>query len=112
MTTQIYLSGPMSGLPDHGKAAFERVCASLRARGLKVVSPHELETPLQADWTEREHHYACLRRDIMEMLRCEAILLLPGWPQSKGAMAELNAATAAGLRMYVWDDTHKRMVLQ
>jgi hypothetical protein len=73
----------MSGLPALNHGAFAQATSRLRGLGLDVASPHELPT---GEWTD------CLRRDIRLLTECDALVLLPGWPKSKGATLELNIA--------------------
>ena len=84
--TKIYLSGPMAGLPDHNYPAFFAAAAELRAAGHEVVNPAELNPEHDRPWVD------CLRTDIRELCSCEAIALLPGWENSKGANLELHVA--------------------
>ena len=39
---RVYISGPMSGLPELNFPAFHAAAASLRAKGLDVVNPAEI----------------------------------------------------------------------
>lgn len=99
-----YLSGPMTGYAEYNFPAFREAAASLRARGLAVLSPHEL------DEAESEHlpgthqwdYY--LRRDIRELVKCDAIAVLSGWTRSKGARLEVHIAKELGMPV-VWSDT-------
>lgn len=82
---RLYLSGPMTGLPDHNYPAFNAEAARLRALGYDIVNPAELK-PEGNEW----HHY--LRRDLREMLTCDGLALMPGWHNSKGAHLEIQVA--------------------
>lgn len=88
----LYVCGPMSRVPEHNFPAFRAATAQLRARGFKVTCPTELN-PDQTDW------HARLRRDLAALTLCDAIVLLPGWEQSSGAMLELRAAHWLGLEV-------------
>ncbi len=93
MTKRIYISGQMSGLPDHNFPAFNRHAAELRAAGFEVVNPAELNPDTTMTWEE------CLRIDIRELCSCDAIALMPGWELSKGANLELHLAHRLGLEV-------------
>lgn len=88
---RIYLSGPMSGLPDNNFPAFHAHAAQLRASGFEVVSPAEI--PDAPSWE------LCLRADLRELCTCDAIALMPGWERSKGANLELHVAHRIGLEV-------------
>ena len=90
-----YVSGPMTGYPANNTAAFDRACALLRDRGYQVVSPHEkVSEALGLTWEEY------LREDIRHLLDCYGVVMLPGWPESKGARLELSIALALGMPVY------------
>jgi hypothetical protein len=91
---RVYLSGKMTGLPDLGFAAFSRAAASLRASGYEVINPAELDA---ADAAPKEWH-EYLRRDIAQLVTCDAIALLPNWTDSRGARLERHIAKELGMR--------------
>jgi hypothetical protein len=91
MKGRLYLSGPMSGLPDLNFPVFHAAAAALRADGWTVINPAEITTDHGARWED------CLRLDIAQLVTCEAIALLPGWEKSEGAT--LEAHIAAKLKM-------------
>ena len=90
MTTRVYLSGPMTGMPGLNFAAFNAAAAMLRAEGVEVVNPAEIKLA-NPTWE------ACMRADIKALCDCDAICLLPGWEQSKGSHLELHLAHRIGL---------------
>lgn len=90
---RVYLSGAMSGHPDHNFPAFNDQAAKLRAAGYEVINPAELNPDTSMTWEE------CLRVDLRELCSCDAIALLPGWESSKGANLELHVAHRLGLKV-------------
>lgn len=88
---RVYLSGPMTGIPDNNFPAFHEWAARLRAQGFDVVSPAEIQEA--GTWE------LCLRADIREMTTCEAIALMPGWENSRGAQLELHLAHRLGMEV-------------
>jgi hypothetical protein len=87
----IYISGPMTGLPDHNFPAFHAEAARLRALGYSVINPAELNP----DQTSTRHQ--CMRNDIRALCDCDALALLPGWGPSDGAQTEIFVAHKLGL---------------
>ena len=83
----------MTGLPDWNFEAFHAGAARLRAMGHLVINPAELNPDPATPWLQ------CMRIDIGALIHCEAIALLPGWQQSKGAA--LEHAIAQGLGFHV-----------
>jgi hypothetical protein len=88
----IYISGPISGLPDGNRPAFAEMAATLRLKGWEVVNPHDL---FAADVEESWEGY--MRKDLAALLTCTHIVLLPGWEQSRGARLEQLIADAVGI---------------
>lgn len=77
---KVYIAGPMSGLPDFNRAAFNHAHVFLGARGYVVLNPALLPDRL----TQKEYMDICLA-----MIRCaDAIYMLEGWEHSAGARAE------------------------
>ena len=88
---RIYVAGPMTGLPELNFPAFHAATATLRAQGHEVVNPAEINPDVTMAW------HACMRRDIAELVTCDAIHLLNGWQHSKGATLEHHIAERLGL---------------
>jgi uncharacterized protein DUF4406 len=113
---KVYLAGPMRGYPNFNFPAFDYAAAKLRAEGHEVFSPAE---------RDRQHHGASLEENPTgdEVLAAEkdgfslrkalgddtawicsdadAVVLLPGWENSKGAIAEAALARALGIETIV-----------
>lgn len=83
---RIYLSGPMTGLPDYNYPAFNAEADRLRAPGYLVENPAENPLPADAPW------HLCMRDAIRQMLTCDAVALMPGWQVSRGANVEVELA--------------------
>lgn len=90
---KIYLSGPMSNLPDHNIPTFNRYARLLREAGFKVVSPPELGDGSTMTWQQY------LRIDIKALCDCDTLACLPGWEHSDGAQLEIHLAHRLGLRI-------------
>ena len=82
---RIYISGPMTGLPDFNYPAFNAEAARLRALGYHVENP--AENPPQDSWE------AYMEVCIPQLLNCDTIVLLPGWSESRGALRERQVAS-------------------
>ena len=96
--TVIYLSGPMTGVPEFNGPAFCYYADRYRADGFKVVSPFEMD---EGDHGRPYRHY--LSRDMAALLGPDGvtrIYMLPGWERSKGAKLERHAAEAVGIDVY------------
>jgi hypothetical protein len=85
----------MTGYPEHNFPAFFAAAKLWEKRGWEVVNPAELD----GENTEQAWRYY-LKRDICLLVSCDAIALLPGWQQSKGAQLEAHIAAELGLRRF------------
>lgn len=94
MSQRTYLAGPMSGLPELNFPAFFAQAAKLRAQGHEVVNPAEINTDHSMSWAQ------CMRADIAELVKCDAVALLPGWQQSEGATLEHHIAQRLGMHIF------------
>ena len=113
---RIYVAGPMRGLPNFNSSSFHEAAAKLRAQGHfvfdpaahdeevfgKIRSPKGSEVGLarKAGMTTmelRREVFATDTRWICE--KAEAIYMLPGWQNSKGATAERALGIALGLQI-------------
>lgn len=103
---KFYLSGPMTGYPQFNVPAFEAASEWLRKVGHEVVSPHEMDkddgigdvvkTSPNGDVAALtvatgETWGTLLARDVRVIAdgNFDAIFVLPGWLQSKGARLEV-----------------------
>ncbi len=90
---RLYLAGPMTGLPEFNHPAFHAAADQLRDAGYIVTNP--ADNGLPTDDTPWVDH---MRRDIALMMqrRCNAVAILPGTSQSKGALVEWRLAKGLG----------------
>ena len=90
---KIYISGPMTGLPDLNFPAFHQAAKDLRAMGFDVVNPAEINADPSTGWQE------CMRADIKALCDCDTIAMLPGWQRSNGAHLEVHVAHRLGIEV-------------
>jgi len=88
-----YIAGPMTGYPGLNFPAFHREARRLRGLGHEVVNPAEINANPSARWED------CMRADIVELVTCDGIALLPNWERSRGAALEHHIAKALGMRV-------------
>lgn len=97
MAKRIYISGPITGVPDLNRPAFDRAEASLRAAGYMPVSPFTNGVDPDADWLTH------MRADIKMLVDCDGLATLYGWEASRGARCEVSTARGLGFEaMPVW----------
>lgn len=89
---RLYLSGPMTGIENYNYPALNAAAANLRAQGFHVQNP--AENPARDTWEEY------MRMAIRQMLICDAVVVLAGWKNSKGATEEVRVAGVVGMDVY------------
>lgn len=83
---KIYISGPISGLPNGNLEAFLDAERQLQDAGHTPVNPHRNGLPSSATW---EQH---MRIDLKMLANCDAVAVLPGCNKSRGVAEELALA--------------------
>ncbi|PXW28235.1 DUF4406 domain-containing protein [Paraburkholderia caballeronis] len=90
---RIYVAGPMTGIHEWNFPRFHAETARLRALGHVVIKPAEINPDTTLGWE------MCMRADIQQLVTCEAICLLPGFENSKGARLERHIAMELGMQV-------------
>ena len=115
---RIYLSGPMTSLPDSNIPKFNAVADRLRAEGHFVINPadishlfgtaEEVSGSFLAYYENDKAFGGSLAQCIMDadlaaVRSCDAIYMLKGWENSRGAKKELTEAIACELQVMLDD---------
>jgi len=87
---RIYISGPITGVKNY-KRYFQGAKDALTAKGYDVVNPAELTAVIGDSFTYDE----ILAIDLDLLSRCDAMVQLPGWENSRGANVEYGYALAS-----------------
>lgn len=110
----LYIAGPMRGIAWFNYPMFDRVAKELRDAGKAVISPADEDRKQDGFDPFANPEYAnpdacvfphemdfgkTVRRCLDAVLRCDEIVLLPGWEKSNGAVAELTLAMWLGKRV-------------
>lgn len=91
----VYVAGPMAGIPEFNYPAFNAAAERLGALGYRVLNPADIE---QHNDTGKPQEWRWYMRHALRMvLEADALALLPGWEDSKGATLEVKVAAALQL---------------
>lgn len=88
---KIYIAGPMTGRPQFNYPAFHQAAMLLRAAGHVVINPAENPAPACGSWL------GYMRMSVAQVASVDCVVMLPGWPLSKGARIEYLLAKLLGL---------------
>jgi hypothetical protein len=93
---KIYISGKITGLDiKDAEAKFEAAENYVRELGYIPVNPMKL-LPYAPELTWHDY----MAEDIKHLLKCDAILMLPCWTDSKGAKLEYAIADHLDLQVF------------
>lgn len=85
---KLYVTGPMTGLPDMNFPAFNEASDRLRAAGYEVVNPADNGAGVDGmTWADY------LKQDLLDMIPCDGLAYLDDWQKSKGARLEIGVAS-------------------
>lgn len=96
----VYISGPMTHMPDHNRAALNKVeTACVDAGAAEVYNPAYLIPNLDKGW-ERPDFMMFDLTQLLEMAKGNhmVMLQLPGWRFSTGCMTEWMVAQQLGVK--------------
>jgi hypothetical protein len=115
--TKLYIAGPMTNYPQFNFPAFHEAAKTLRALGIEVVSPAEMdeETEVAGEALKSTDGKLVdgkiagqtwgdlLARDVKIVADLvSGVAVLPGWERSKGAKLEVTVALLAGKDVYAY----------
>ena len=98
---RVYLSGPMSGIPDYNAPAFAEAQEELIALGAEFVfNPARAwgHNDREASWYMRHDLHRLTESDGGAPL-FDVIVMLDGWHASEGATLEYQVARACGIAL-------------
>lgn len=90
----VYISGAMTGVKDYNYPLFFKIEEELSKNGIKSINPARLGYVEEYSWSDY------LRRDIKALMDADAILMLDGWEEAKGAKLEKYIAEEIGMKVY------------
>ena len=93
----LYLSGPITGIPQLNKPAFDELREVLLPLFKNVLVPHDFFEGVDTNgWAWQQYMRTCIR----ELATADSIFMMLGWSDSKGACLELEVARGIGLDIF------------
>lgn len=88
---KVYISGPMTGLPEFNYPAFRCAEHRLASHGYDVINPVRHGFDPSKTWSDY------MRLALIDVASCDGVALLAGWKRSRGAQLEAHVAMSLGL---------------
>lgn len=100
---KIYISGPITSMPsiEWAKEKFDEMEARIIAAGHEAVNPMSLSHDHDKSWS------AYMREDIIALMGCDAVIVLPNWEKSKGCNVELQLALSIDMPCFILPENYK-----
>lgn len=89
---KVYISGPMTGIENYNRPAFNLAALELHNMGAVVINPHR--HPLGLEY-EQYMAYAML-----DVEHCDCVVCLAGYSKSPGAVREIAKAMELGKEIH------------
>lgn len=120
---RIYISHPIAGKSEEEKVRSEKEGAYYAERMLNgsPVLPRQIPPACDQGYGDQSldgcgipgkvlpgdsHSVQCyMRGDIIEMLTCDAVLVMPGWEMSAGCRDEVNTAAMTGIPIHFYTES-------
>lgn len=100
---RIYIAGKVTGLPIiEVEEKFRKAQNEIEQQGFIAVNPIEIVGTWGCTWKE------AMIKCVKAMIDCDAVLLLPCWTNSKGALIEQKLASDLDIRTIIGTKDLKR----
>lgn len=94
MAKRIYISLPISHYDLEERKQYAQKVEDALSHFYEVVNPLKNGIPEDADW--RVH----MKKDLQDLLTCDAIYLCKDWEKSKGCKLEFDVATTCNIQHF------------
>ena len=97
----IYIAGPMTGIEDYNRAAFDRAAKQIKQMWKGTALPTTVINPARNyGGYQGLTHARYMRYSIHQLLIVDAVYMLNNWELSEGATVEHTIAKSLGLDIY------------
>ena len=101
----VYVAGPFRAanqwLAEQNKRRAEEVAVELWRAGYSVICPHANTRYMDGIAPDE----VFLAGDLVQVERCDAVVVVHGWKCSKGTLGEIEHAIKCGIPVMYWHDS-------
>ncbi len=99
---KVYISGAITGTGDRYKEQFKRAEKRLKRAGFKTYNPAGRRIVWKNHVVVKILNYEeIMKKNIAQLMKCDAIVMLSGWKKSKGATFEFKIALFLDYVIYI-----------
>lgn len=102
----LYIAGPYRGDVDANIQAAREAAISVWEAGHFALCPHLNTAHFELDCRVNDETY--IERDLDVLVRCDGIIMLPGWEESAGAETEHEEALRQEMPVWYWPEIPER----
>lgn len=106
-TKVLYTAGPYSANTkeriEHNVQVAHDVAEELWQMGFAVICPQKNSAFMKGEWED------FMSGDIEIIMRCDGVVMLPGWEDSRGATLEYNEAIDNSISVYFWPESKNEL---
>lgn len=97
----LYVAGPYSGDVEQNISKARAIAVELWKKDHSVICPHMNSAHMEGDGIEWE---TFMQGDYQMIARCDGLVMVPGWENSKGATLEKQYAESLGIPVWFAPD--------
>jgi len=107
-----YISGPMSGIPNYNRDAFNDLESNIRiiCKTIDPIGKHKVFNPAKIPNADQKPYKQLMRDCLWGMVQCSHFIQLPNWEHSHGALIEYSIAIVLEMPIICAKDLPKWLI--
>ncbi|MBI9052498.1 MAG: DUF4406 domain-containing protein [Bacteroidales bacterium] len=104
---KLYLSLPITGCEMQSVVEASEAQNVFERKGYEVINPHDIKRDLTETLNRIPLEIEIMGADLYSISQCDAMILLPGWQNSKGCNLEIRFALDYNIPIYDYQTMKK-----
>lgn len=117
--SKLYIAGPIANIHNGNREKFQEASLFVKNLGFETVVPFDIP-PVEHPGElcpigpiAGEHTAPCyIKSDLIEMLKCDGVVFIPGWEYASGAMLEFQVAKGCGMFVFKYHNDRRGIYLE